>query len=102
MAARPPVPAPIYALDLGPSVGSPVLCLDCCAYPRSSLDINTRPTQHDPVSALVLLWVGCQLRAHCIDQLLITMPFYASAAYSLGALLARNTLNKIGQNLQFL
>jgi hypothetical protein len=45
---------------------------------------------------------GCQPRAHCIDQLLITMPFYASAAYSLGALLARNTLNKTGQNLQFL
>src|SRR5713101_4514389 len=32
---------------------------------------------------------GCQPRAHCIDQLMITMPFYASAAYSLGALLAR-------------
>jgi len=32
---------------------------------------------------------GCPPRAHCLDQLLITMPFYASAAYSLGALLAR-------------
>jgi len=33
---------------------------------------------------------GCKPRERCIDQLLITMPFYASVAYSLGALLARN------------
>ena len=32
---------------------------------------------------------GCQPREHCIAQLLITMPFYSSVAYSLGALLAR-------------
>jgi len=32
---------------------------------------------------------GCQPRAHCLDQLIITMPFYASVSYSLGALLAR-------------
>ena len=32
---------------------------------------------------------GCQPRERCIDQLLLTMPFYASAAYSVGALLAR-------------
>jgi hypothetical protein len=42
---------------------------------------------------------GCQPRARCLDQLLITMPFYASAAYSLGALLARNALKKAGQVL---
>jgi len=35
---------------------------------------------------------GCQPRARCLDQLLITMPFYASVAYSFGALLARNAL----------
>lgn len=34
---------------------------------------------------------GCQVRAHCLDQLVITMPFYASLAYSVGALLARYT-----------
>jgi len=33
---------------------------------------------------------GCRPRERCIDQLLLTMPFYASAAYSFGALLARN------------
>jgi hypothetical protein len=43
---------------------------------------------------------GCQPRARCIDQLLITMPFYASVSYSLGALLARNALNKARQKLQ--
>lgn len=37
---------------------------------------------------------GCQPRDRCIDQLLLTMPFYASAAYSAGALLARNASAK--------
>jgi hypothetical protein len=32
---------------------------------------------------------GCQPAAHCLDQLLITMPFYSSLAYSVGAILAR-------------
>ena len=43
---------------------------------------------------------GCQPRARCIDQLLITMPLYASVSYSLGALLARNALNKARQKLR--
>ena len=37
---------------------------------------------------------GCQPRARCLDQLLITMPFYALGAYSFGALLARNAFTK--------
>lgn len=40
---------------------------------------------------------GCQARARCLDQLLITMPFYASVAYSLGALLARHAYMKTRQ-----
>lgn len=32
---------------------------------------------------------GCKTSAHCLDQLEITMPFYTSAAYSIGVLLAR-------------
>jgi hypothetical protein len=28
---------------------------------------------------------GCQPKNHCLDQLLITMPFYASTSYSVGA-----------------
>lgn len=35
---------------------------------------------------------GCQPAAHCLDQLLITMPFYSSLAYSIGAVVARKTL----------
>jgi hypothetical protein len=34
---------------------------------------------------------GCQVKYRCEDQLLITMPFYASAAYSIGAWLASTT-----------
>src|SRR6266436_5137232 len=34
----------------------------------------------------------CQPSARCFDQLLITMPFYSSLAYSMGAALARKTL----------
>jgi hypothetical protein len=37
---------------------------------------------------------GCRPRQRCIDQLLITMPFYVSVAYAPGARLARNPLKK--------
>lgn len=32
---------------------------------------------------------GCRPKNHCLDQLLITLPFYTSLAYSTGAFLAR-------------
>jgi hypothetical protein len=35
---------------------------------------------------------GCRPADRCLDELLITMPFYSSLAYSLGAALARKTL----------
>ncbi len=35
---------------------------------------------------------GCRPAEHCLDQLLITMPFYSSLAYFIGAVLARKTL----------
>ncbi len=35
---------------------------------------------------------GCRPADHCLNQLVITMPFYSSLAYSLGAALARKTL----------
>lgn len=34
---------------------------------------------------------GCRPAERCLDQLLITMPFYSSLAYSMGAVLARKT-----------
>ena len=37
---------------------------------------------------------GCQARLRCFDQLGITGPFYCSAAYSLGALIARSGARK--------
>jgi hypothetical protein len=35
---------------------------------------------------------GCRPAERCLDQMLITMPFYSSLAYSAGAVLARKTL----------
>jgi hypothetical protein len=35
---------------------------------------------------------GCQPAAHCLDQLLVTMPFYSSLAYSVGAFLSRRLM----------
>ena len=35
---------------------------------------------------------GCRPADHCLDQLVVTMPFYSSLAYSLGVALARKTL----------
>jgi len=35
---------------------------------------------------------GCRPVYHCLDQLVITMPFYSSLAYSLGAAVTRRTL----------
>ena len=54
----------------------------------------------DSVQARVSFYFGwgCQPRERCIDQLLITMPFYTSVAYSLGALLARNASLKAREN----
>jgi uncharacterized membrane protein YgdD (TMEM256/DUF423 family) len=33
---------------------------------------------------------GCRTQDRCLDQILVTMPFYTSAAFSIGALVARN------------
>jgi hypothetical protein len=38
---------------------------------------------------------GCRPADRCLDQLLITMPFYSSLAYSMGAVLARKTLGYV-------
>jgi hypothetical protein len=37
---------------------------------------------------------GCRPADHCLDQLVITMPFYSSVAYSLGAVLAQKMARK--------
>jgi hypothetical protein len=43
---------------------------------------------------------GCKTSARCLDQLLITMPFYTSVAYSIGVLLARKTSRYIHPTVQ--
>jgi hypothetical protein len=51
---------------------------------------------HDSIQARLSFYFGwgCKPRERCIVQLLITMPFYASVAYSLGAFVARTTRPK--------
>lgn len=46
---------------------------------------------------------GCRPADNCLDQLLITMPFYSSLAYSLGAVVARKALGyaSAGSNKHF-
>jgi hypothetical protein len=36
---------------------------------------------------------GCQPKNRCLDQILVTMPFYSAIAYSIGGLLGRRTAN---------
>jgi hypothetical protein len=55
--------------------------------------VLARPTTIESKLSHYFGW-GCQPRGRCLDQLLITMPFYTSVAYSLGALLARNIFKK--------
>lgn len=43
---------------------------------------------------------GCKTASRCLDQLLITMPFYTSVAYSIGVLLARKTSKYIRPTVQ--
>jgi hypothetical protein len=57
MADRSPLPAQVYALDLGSSALNPMLCLDGGAYPYSRVDISTRTAQHSRVTTFPLLWL---------------------------------------------
>jgi|SRR5882762_7412129 len=49
--------------------------------------VNQNPLSH-------YLGHGCQPSDGCLDQTLVTMPFYASVAYSLGACLAGKMPNR--------
>ena len=64
--------------------------------PNPSPSIFARPETVQARLSFYFGW-GCQSRARCLNQLLITMPFYASVAYSLGALLARSAYTKARQ-----
>jgi len=61
-----------------------LLCYSIMAVPTLTGTISviqTKPFTH------YLGW-GCKPKDGCIDQLVVTMPFYASLAYSIGAWLA--------------
>src|SRR3954454_23894141 len=70
-----------------------VLCFALIAFNPEWTSVLARPSTVGSRLSHYFGW-GCQPRAHCLDQLVITMPFYSSVAYSLGALLARNALKK--------
>ena len=55
---------------------------------------------HDSIQARLSFYFGwgCKPREHCIVQLVTTMPFYASVAYSVGALVARKRQMKALKN----
>lgn len=40
---------------------------------------------------------GCRPENRCVDQVVITMPFYSSAAYSTAAFLSRRMMNVLGE-----
>jgi hypothetical protein len=62
--------------------------------------VLTRPESVQARLSYYFGW-GCKPRDRCLDQLVITMPFYVSVAYSLGALLARKTSIKAQQKFSF-
>lgn len=67
-----------------------ILCGAVVAYPRIGQITLARFAEPSTASSLSHFfgW-GCQPRNACLDQVLITLPFYSSAAYSIGAFLAR-------------
>jgi hypothetical protein len=70
-----------------------VLCYAVVAVPTLTPDLTIKSVVAQTVGSQSPLshyfGSGCTVENRCIDQLLITMPFYASVSYSLGALLAR-------------
>jgi hypothetical protein len=70
-----------------------ILCYGILAGPISSPEFTSVLFQAGPKQSWLSHYFGsgCRPVDHCFDQLVITMPFYASASYSLGALLARRT-----------
>ena len=76
-----------------------VLCYCLAATPPLVSPWSSIFVRPSTVQARLSFYFGWgSLRAGCIDQLLITMPFYTSVAYSLGALVARKTGKKALKN----
>jgi len=43
---------------------------------------------------------GCQPKNRCLDQILVTMPFYSAVAYSIGGWLGRKTARRSSTRLE--
>jgi hypothetical protein len=67
-----------------------VLCFAILSVPTLTPGYTSVLTREQSPFSHYFGW-GCQPKDHCIDQLVTTMPFYAAASYSLGALLAFKT-----------
>ena len=85
--------APRHALGLGPSFCLPDLCDHCDSHSLPEIDTTSVPSAGIGESRWkhYFGW-GCGGVHPCFDQAAITLLFYAAAAYSIGALLARKIL----------
>jgi hypothetical protein len=61
-----------------------ILCYALVAAPNLSPDSASVLMHSDGMISRYFGW-ACQPRNGCLDQLVITMPFYTAAAYSIGA-----------------
>lgn len=61
-----------------------LLCYAILVFPAQNVGY-TSVFANKPSSRSHYFGWGCQPKNHCLDQLLITMPFYAAASYSLGS-----------------
>lgn len=69
-----------------------------CAAMLSFLRFGQNVVWASPMTSSISIWShyfgwGCQPKLRCIDQLIYTVPFYSSVAYSLGAFAARRISN---------
>ncbi|HKM91428.1 MAG TPA: hypothetical protein VJX29_12510 [Candidatus Acidoferrales bacterium] len=76
-----------------------ILCLALIAVPTLTPELTPMRLQSGQPRLLHYFGWGCQPENHCIDQIVVTLPFYASIAYSLGALLADRLSAKKAKSL---
>ena len=69
-----------------------VLCYTVISVPTISPQLASTLLQAGVVHSRLSHYFGwgCRTKDRCLDQILVTLPFYTSAAFSIGALVARN------------
>ncbi|MGH9709446.1 MAG: hypothetical protein ACRD37_02735 [Candidatus Acidiferrales bacterium] len=73
-----------------------ILCYALVAIPNLFPALTAQVPQPSQTPFSHYFGYGCRPENHCIDQLAITLPFYTSVAYSMGALMAQ----RIAKNLR--